>query len=77
MALKKMCEAKHINPKGSHVFICPNLMTALWRKLLLKAADLDVTVTYGLNLLPVEMHESLTLAFSAYHYKVVHGWSDT
>jgi hypothetical protein len=30
--VEHLCETKHTNPDHSHIFICPALMTASWRK---------------------------------------------
>jgi hypothetical protein len=49
--VEQLCEAKHINRDHSHIFICPVLMTASWRKQLLKLADVLVTVPVGPSVL--------------------------
>ena len=56
--VEQLCEAKqHTNPDHSHIFICPALMTASWRKQLSKLADVLVTVPVGSKVWPPEMHE--------------------
>jgi hypothetical protein len=32
VAVEQLCEVRHIHPGASHVFVCPTLMTARWRK---------------------------------------------
>lgn len=39
VALENLCEAKHIFPISSQVFVCPNLFTGRWRKTLGKMSD--------------------------------------
>jgi hypothetical protein len=38
-ALEFLCKLKHVHPDSSHLFVCPMLYTAKWRKQMLKAAD--------------------------------------
>lgn len=63
IAVEQACEAKHIFPKSMHIFICPALMTGVWRKQLLKLADTHVTFSCGSKVWPEEMYEPLTVAF--------------
>jgi hypothetical protein len=64
MALEEMCDARHVRPwNNSHVFICPSLMTARWRKKLNKVADAIITIPVGSHLWPEEMFEPLTIPF--------------
>ena len=63
IALEQLCEAKHIFPASSHIFVCPALMTAYWRKTLGKIADTSFTVKPGSSIWPFEMLEPLTIAF--------------
>jgi hypothetical protein len=44
------------------VFVCPRLMTNLWRKLVLKEADFVFEVPVGTNVWRREMHEPLLIA---------------
>jgi hypothetical protein len=44
VAMEQMCEVKHAHTHTSHVFLCPALMTARWRKQLLKASDCVVSL---------------------------------
>ena len=60
--VEQLCEAKHTNPDHSHIFICPALLTALWRKQLSKLADALVTVPVGSKVWPLEMHEPIVIA---------------
>ena len=57
-----MCEAKHL-PATSHIFVCPAVMTAYWRKMLGKIADTMFTIKAGTSLWPSNMFEPLTIAF--------------
>jgi hypothetical protein len=61
--LELLCESRHICPWNSHIFVCPALMTAKWRRLLNKVANLIVSISVGCPIWPHQMHESLTLAF--------------
>jgi hypothetical protein len=61
--LALLCESRHIRPWNSHIFVCPALMTAKWRRLLNKVADLIVSIPVGCPIWPHKMHEPLTLAF--------------
>lgn len=47
VALDELCEVKHMFPKSKHVFVCPALMTGLWRKDLGKLADVVFSVSAG------------------------------
>ena len=58
-----MCEMKHIFLNSSHVFVCPAIMTAYWRKTLGKIADTMFTIKAGTFLWPSDMYEPLTIAF--------------
>jgi len=64
-AIEQMCEAKHIFPNSSHVFMCPALWTGTWRKTLGKVADTMFSMTAGSYLWPTVMFEPLTIAFLA------------
>ena len=63
IAIEQMCEAKHIFPNSSHVFICPALWTGAWRKTLGKVADSMFSMSAGSYLWPTAMFEALTIAF--------------
>jgi hypothetical protein len=62
IALEQMCEVKHVHPNTTHVFLCPALMTADWRKQLLKAADCCVTLLQGAPLWVAKQHEPVVCA---------------
>jgi hypothetical protein len=62
VALEQMCEVKHVHPNTTHVFLCPALMTAYWRKQLLKAADCCVTLLQGAPLWVARQHEPVVCA---------------
>ena len=63
VALKQMCEAKHVHPDTSHIFVVPNLMAVEWEKRLRKVSDIVIELAPGSTLWPANQHESLTLAF--------------
>jgi hypothetical protein len=60
--LENLCESVLIRPWNSHIFVCPALLTAKWRKQLRKVADLVVTIPVGSPLWPNEMCEPLVIA---------------
>ena len=62
VAVEKLCEARHIRPGCSHVFVCPAIVTAYWRKQLGKVADVMFTIPVGTSIWPSEMHEPLVAA---------------
>lgn len=47
VALDELCEVKHMFPHSRHIFVCPALMTGLWRKDLGKLADVVFNVSSG------------------------------
>ena len=47
--MAELVRARHMNPYVSHVFICPRLMTNLWRKQLMKTADVVFYVAAGVK----------------------------
>ena len=62
VAVEQLCEAKHLFPKSKHVFVCPSIMTGVWRKQLLKVADCQFSLINGCKLWPEDMYEPLTVA---------------
>jgi hypothetical protein len=62
VALEQMCEVKHVHPHTSHVFLCPVLMTAHWRKQLLKASDCCVSLLQGSPAWVAKQHEPVVCA---------------
>jgi hypothetical protein len=62
VAVEKLCEARHIRPWCSHVFICPAIMTAYWRKQLSKVADVIFTIPVGCSVWAENMHEPVVVA---------------
>ena len=60
-ALDMLCEAKHIRPEGSHVFVCPALLTPRWRRKLGKIADAVVYVPVGSRIWPASQHEPVII----------------
>ena len=63
VAVEQLCEAKHLFTATSHIFLCPAVMTAYWRKMLGKIADSMFTIKSGTCLWPTDMFEPLTIAF--------------
>ena len=62
VALEEIRKSRHKRPDLLHIFICPKLMTPLWRKHLLKTCCLSFYVDCGVPHWPSEMHESLLIA---------------
>jgi hypothetical protein len=50
VALEQLAKSVHKRPHHTHLVIVPRLMTARWRKLLLKICDLSFTVPIGTDL---------------------------
>jgi hypothetical protein len=61
-ALEQLCEARHTRPGNAHMFVCPALMTARWRKRLRKVSDVMFSVPQGTSVWPQSMHEPVTVA---------------
>lgn len=61
-ALEQLCETRHTRPWNAHIFLCPALMTARWRKRLGKVSDAMFTVPVGTLLWGVEMHEPVVVS---------------
>ena len=62
VAVEQMCEVKHLFPRSKHLFLCPSIMTGVWRKQLGKAADCQFSLINGCKLWPDDMYEPLTVA---------------
>jgi hypothetical protein len=62
VAVEKLCEARHIRPWCSHLFVCPAIMTSYWRKTLGKVADAMFTIPVGCSIWPCNMHKPLVVA---------------
>jgi hypothetical protein len=62
VAMEQMCEVKHVHPYTSHVFLCPALMTARWRKQLLKASDVCLSLLQGSPAWVDKQHELVVCA---------------
>ena len=62
VAVEQMCEAKHLFPNSKHLFVCPSIMTGVWRKQLLKVADCQFSLMNGCRHWPEDMFEPLTVA---------------
>lgn len=54
-------EDRIVNPHLTHVFVVPRLMTHIWRKQLMKDADLTFYVRAGAPFWPCSQHEPLTV----------------
>ena len=65
VAVEQLCEVKHVFPDSQHLFVCPTLMTGVWRKQLMKLADAGVTMKAGNEIWPEDMLEPLTIALIA------------
>ena len=63
IAVKQLCEVKHMFPDSSHIFLYPSMMTGYWRKKLGKLADSMFILKSGSDVWPKSMHKSLTIAF--------------
>lgn len=62
IALEQLCETRHTRPWNGHIFLCPALMTARWRKRLAKVSDAMFTVPVGSFLWGAEMHEPVVVS---------------
>jgi hypothetical protein len=63
--LDNICESVLIRPWNSHIFICPALLTAKWRKQLRKVVvDIVLTIPFGSTLWPHEMNELIMLVLT-------------
>jgi len=54
--------ARHKRNNSIHIFVCPRLMTAMWRAQLHKSADLVMEIPSTTQFWKKEMHEPLVLA---------------
>jgi hypothetical protein len=61
-ALEQLCESRHTRPGNAHMFVCPALMTARWRRQLRKVSDVMFSVPQGTSVWPQSMHEPVTVA---------------
>jgi hypothetical protein len=61
-ALDQLCESRHTRPGNAHMFVCPALLTARWRKRLRKVSDVMFSVPQGTTVWPQSMHEPVTVA---------------
>jgi hypothetical protein len=62
VAVKRLCEVRHIRPWCSHLFVCPAIMRVHWRMTLGKVADAMFTIPVGCSIWPSSMHEPLVVA---------------
>ena len=63
VVVEQLCEAKHLFPTTSHIFVCPAVMIAYWRKILGKISDTMFTIKAGTCLWSTDMFEPLTISF--------------
>jgi hypothetical protein len=62
VALEALRKSLHKRPQHYHIFVCPKLMTYLWRKTLLRTCDFAFYVDPGVTEdWPETMHESLLI----------------
>jgi hypothetical protein len=62
VTVERLCEAHHIRPWCSHLFVCPTIMTVSWRKMLGKVADAMFTIPVGCLIWPSNMQKPLVVA---------------
>ena len=65
VAVEQMCEVKHLFPESQHLFVCPAIITGVWRKQLMKLADAGITMSAGNETWTRKMFEPLTIALIA------------
>jgi hypothetical protein len=64
-ALDEFAVSRHKRTQHSHVFVCPHLMTAYWRKTLHKFADLVMEIPAGArSFWPLTHHEPLLIGLA-------------
>jgi hypothetical protein len=61
VAAEELRRSRHKREKACHVFVCPRLMTNLWRKLVLKESDLFFEVPAGSKFWRRDMCEPLLI----------------
>ena len=62
VAAEELRRSRHKRESACHIFVCPRLMTNLWRKLVMKEADLLFELPAGFEVWREEMHEPLLIA---------------
>ena len=62
VAVEQMCEVKHIFPRTRHLFLCPAILTGVWRKQLMKISDAYFSLGCGSLFWSEEMYEPLTVS---------------
>ena len=63
VAMEELRKGRHKGQASKHLVVIPRLFQPHWRKLLVKAADLVISLPAGHPAWPAEMHEPLTLGF--------------
>ena len=58
-AVEQLCAHTHGRPESQHLFVIPRLCTCHWRKQLLKACDVVLTIQPKFEFWPTNMHEPL------------------
>jgi hypothetical protein len=61
VAAEEMRRSRHKRENSFHVFVCPRLMTNIWRKLVLKEVDFYFEVPVGSTVWGSHMHEPLLI----------------
>ena len=62
-AVDQLCDSTHIRPENGHIFVCPALMSYLWRKKLRKVADFVFKIPADCRIWSKSQHEHLIVAF--------------
>lgn len=60
--LEELRRARHKRQESTHLFVCPRLMTPLWRRHLHKAADIILEIPAGHHAWNEKMYEPLLIA---------------
>jgi hypothetical protein len=61
VAVEQLCTHKHRRPESMHIFVIPRLFTSIYRKQLLKVADLAFSVKPKFTFWNKDMHEPLII----------------
>ena len=60
--VERLVEARHTWPNCLYLFLCPALMSPMWRKQLTRACDVLINIPEKYHFWPESMHEPLTFA---------------
>jgi len=69
VAVEQLCLSRHKRPASTHVMVVPRLMTAYWRKMLRKVADVQFVIPVGSPSWPLTMHEPLIISVCFPHLR--------